>query len=153
LGGRTKRIQHNNGPAYLRATLRLRPPLFEARTMLYRLAADSLVLFHLCFILFVLFGGLLALKWRPVIWLHLPAAAWGVAVEVFHLPCPLTRWENLLRHLAGQDGYGGGFIEHYILTLIYPAGLTPQIQLALGALVLVINIAVYTRLIRRYVQP
>ncbi|MBT1261323.1 DUF2784 domain-containing protein [Pseudomonas sp. VS40] len=120
--------------------------------MLYRLAADSLVLFHLSFILFVLFGGLLALKWRPVIWLHLPAAAWGVAVEVFHLPCPLTRWENLFRHLAGQDGYGGGFIEHYIHTLIYPAGLTPQIQLGLGALVLVINIAVYGWLIRRYVQ-
>ncbi len=120
--------------------------------MLYRLAADGLVLFHLCFILFVLFGGLLALKWRPVMWLHLPAAAWGVAVEVFHLPCPLTQWENLFRHLAGQDGYGGGFIEHYILALIYPAGLTPNIQLALGALVLLINIAVYVWLIRRYVQ-
>ncbi|AZE95969.1 putative membrane protein [Pseudomonas orientalis] len=120
--------------------------------MLYRLAADSLVLFHLCFILFVLFGGLLALKWRPLIWLHLPAAAWGVAVEVFHLSCPLTRWENLLRHMAGQEGYGAGFIEHYILALIYPAGLTPQIQLGLGALVLLINIAVYGHLIRRYRQ-
>ncbi|CAI2798813.1 Putative membrane protein [Pseudomonas [fluorescens] SBW25] len=120
--------------------------------MLYRLAADSLVLFHLTFILFVLFGGLLALKWRPVVWLHLPAVAWGIAVEVFHLPCPLTRWENLFRHLAGQDGYGGGFIEHYLLTLIYPAGLTPQIQLGLGALVLAINILVYGRLIRRYGQ-
>lgn len=117
--------------------------------MLLRLAADSLVLFHLGFILFVLFGGLLALKWRPVMWPHLPAAAWGVAVEVFHLPCPLTRWENLLRHLAGQEGYGAGFIEHYIIALIYPAGLTPQIQLGLGALVLLINIAVYARLIRR----
>jgi len=117
--------------------------------MLFRLAADSLVLFHLTFILFVLFGGLLALKWRRVIWLHLPAAAWGVAVEVLHLLCPLTRWENLLRHLAGQDGYGGGFVEHYILTLIYPAGLTPGIQLALGTVVLLINIAVYACLIRR----
>lgn len=117
--------------------------------MLYRVAADSLVLFHLCFILFVLFGGLLALKCRPVMWLHLPAAAWGVAVEVFHLPCPLTRWENLLRHLAGQDGYGGGFVEHYILTLIYPAGLTPNIQWVLAAVVLLINIAVYVRLIRQ----
>ena len=117
--------------------------------MLLRIAADSLVLFHLCFILFVLFGGLLALRWRRVIWLHLPAAAWGMAVEFFHLPCPLTRWENLLRHLAGQEGYGAGFIEHYIIALIYPAGLTPQIQLGLGALVLLINIAVYARLIRR----
>ncbi|MBT2373456.1 DUF2784 domain-containing protein [Pseudomonas fluorescens] len=118
--------------------------------MLYRIAADSLVLFHLAFILFVLFGGLLALKWRPAIWLHLPAAVWGVAVEFFHLPCPLTRWENLLRHLAGQDGYGGGFIEHYVLTLIYPAGLTPQIQFGLGALVLLINLTVYGWIIRQW---
>lgn len=70
-------------------------------------------------------------------------------MEVFHLPCPLTRWENLLRHLAGQDGYGGGFVEHYILTLIYPAGLTPNIQWVLAAVVLLINIAVYVRLIRQ----
>jgi len=117
--------------------------------MLYRLAADSLVLFHLSFILFVLFGGLLALRWRRVIWLHLPAVAWGIAVEMLHLPCPLTQWENLFRHLAGQDGYGGGFIEHYILTLIYPAGLTPNIQLVLGTVVVVINMAVYVRLIQR----
>ena len=76
----------------------------------------------------------------------------GIAVEVLHLPCPLTRWENLFRHLAGQDGYGGGFIEHYILTLIYPAGLTPEIQWVLAAVVVVINVAVYGGLIRRYVQ-
>ncbi|SDV00751.1 DUF2784 domain-containing protein [Pseudomonas mucidolens] len=118
--------------------------------MLFRIAADSLVLFHLCFILFVLFGGLLALRWRPVVWLHLPAAAWGIAVEFFHLPCPLTRWENLLRHLAGQEGYGGGFIEHYVLALIYPAGLTPHIQLGLGMLALLINLAVYGWIIRRW---
>ena len=117
--------------------------------MLYRLAADGLVLFHLAFILFVLFGGLLTLKWPRVMWLHLPAVAWGIAVEVLHLPCPLTRWENLFRHLAGQDGYGGGFVEHYILTLIYPAGLTPNIQWVLAAVVLLINIAVYVRLIRQ----
>ena len=103
--------------------------------MLYRLAADGLVLFHLVFILFVLFGGLLTLKWPRVMWLH--------------LPCPLTRWENLFRHLAGQDGYGGGFIEHYILTMIYPAGLTANTQLVLGAVVVVVNLAVYARLIKR----
>ena len=82
-------------------------------------------------------------------WLHLPAVAWGIAVEVLHLPCPLTRWENLFRHLAGQDGYGGGFIEHYILTMIYPAGLTANTQLVLGAVVVVVNLAVYARLIKR----
>ncbi|OPK09093.1 DUF2784 domain-containing protein [Pseudomonas sp. VI4.1] len=116
--------------------------------MLYRIAADGLVLFHLLFILFVLFGGLLVLKWRPLIWWHLPAAVWGVSVEVFHWPCPLTDWENLMRRGAGQTGYGGGFIEHYLLPVIYPAGLTPAIQLGLGGVVLVINVLVYGWLIR-----
>ncbi|MHC8320057.1 DUF2784 domain-containing protein [Pseudomonas sp. GB2N2] len=116
--------------------------------MLYRIAADGLVLFHLLFILYVLFGGLLVLKWRQLMWLHLPAAAWGVAVEVLHLSCPLTEWENRMRHAAGQTGYGGGFIEHYVWPVIYPAGLTPTIQLALGSVVLVINVLVYLRLIR-----
>ena len=116
--------------------------------MLYRIAADGLLLFHLLFILFVLFGGLLVLKWRPLIWAHLPAAAWGVTVEVLHLTCPLTQWENLMRQAAGQTGYGGGFIEHYVWPVIYPAGLTPSIQLALGSVVLAINVLVYLRLIR-----
>ncbi|NWB98436.1 DUF2784 domain-containing protein [Pseudomonas gingeri] len=116
--------------------------------MFYRIAADGLVSFHLLFILFVLFGGLLVLKWRRLIWLHLPAATWGVAVEVFHLECPLTRWENLFRQAAGQGGYGEGFIEHYLIPLIYPARLTPTIQLGLGALVLLLNLAVYLRLFK-----
>ncbi|VVM44185.1 hypothetical protein PS662_00458 [Pseudomonas fluorescens] len=116
--------------------------------MLYRIAADGLVLFHLLFILFVLFGGLLVLKWRQLIWWHLPAAAWGVAVEFLHLPCPLTQWENLMRHAAGQTGYGGGFIEHYVWPVIYPAGLTPAIQWILGSVVLAINVVVYLRVIR-----
>lgn len=116
--------------------------------MLYRIAADGLVLFHLLFILFVLFGGLLVLKWRHLIWWHLPAATWGVMVEVFHLTCPLTYWENLARDAAGQTVYAGGFIEHYVWPVIYPAGLTPTIQLGLGSVVLVINLWVYVRLIR-----
>lgn len=116
--------------------------------MLYRVAADGLVLFHLLFILFVLFGGLCVLKWRHLAWWHLPAATWGVAVEVLHLTCPLTAWENRMRHAAGQTGYGGGFIEHYVWPVIYPAGLTPAIQLALGSVVLAINAWVYLRLIR-----
>ena len=116
--------------------------------MFYRIAADGLVSFHLLFILFVLFGGLLVLKWRRLIWLHLPAATWGVAVEVFHLECPLTRWENLFRQAAGQGGYGEGFIDHYLIPLIYPAGLTPTIQLGLGALVLLLNLTVYLHLFK-----
>ncbi|MBU6956805.1 DUF2784 domain-containing protein [Pseudomonas sp. CVAP len=118
--------------------------------MVYRIAADGLVLFHLLFILFVLFGGLLALKWQHLIWWHLPAVVWGVVVELFQLTCPLTRWENLLRQTAGQDGYGDSFIEHYVWTLIYPSGLTPAIQLWLGSLVLLINVIVYVCLTKQW---
>ncbi|VVO39697.1 DUF2784 domain-containing protein [Pseudomonas fluorescens] len=120
--------------------------------MLYRIAADGLVLFHLLFIVFVLGGGLLVLKWHSLCWWHLPAVAWGVAVEVFHLPCPLTGWENQMRRAAGEAGYGSSFIEHYLWPLIYPVGLTPDIQLWLGALVLLINLLVYLVLLRRWKQ-
>ncbi|MEO9335662.1 DUF2784 domain-containing protein [Ectopseudomonas guguanensis] len=118
--------------------------------MFWRTAADALVLVHLGFILFVLLGGLLLLRWPRLIWLHLPAVAWGILVECLHLGCPLTPWENQLRRLAGQAGYDGGFIEHYLIPLIYPAGLTPQLQLWLGALVVLINLAVYAWLVRRW---
>jgi len=118
--------------------------------MLWRMAADALVLVHLGFILFVLLGGLLALRWPRLIWLHLPAVAWGIVVECLHLGCPLTPWENQLRRMAGQAGYDGGFIEHYLIPLIYPAGLTPAIQLWLGAIVVLVNAAVYAWLIGRW---
>jgi hypothetical protein len=72
-----------------------------------------------------------------------------VAVEFFHLPCPLTHWENLMRHAAGQTGYGGGFIDHYLWPIIYPAGLTPTIQLGLAGVVLAVNVLVYLRVIRQ----
>lgn len=121
--------------------------------MLYRIAADGLLLFHLMFILFVLFGGLLALKWRPLVWLHLPAAMWGVCVEVLHLPCPLTDWENLTRRGAGHSGYAGGFIDHYLWPIIYPTGLTPDIQWVLGSVVLVINLLIYGWLFRHWKSP
>jgi hypothetical protein len=139
------RVNDDVRPAY-HGIIRLTP---QGVDMLYRIAADGLVLFHLAFILFVLFGGLLVLKWRPLIGWHLPAAAWGVAVEFFHLPCPLTHWENLMRHAAGQTGYGGGFIDHYLWPIIYPAGLTPGIQLGLAGVVLVANVLVYLRVIRQ----
>lgn len=118
--------------------------------MLWRMAADALVLVHLSFILFVLLGGLLLLRWPSLIWLHVPAVAWGVIVECLHLGCPLTPWENQLRRMAGQAGYEGGFIEHYLIPLIYPAGLTPAIQLWLGAIVVLVNAAVYAWLIGRW---
>lgn len=120
--------------------------------MLYRVSADAIMLFHLLFILFVLFGGLLVLRrpWLAVV--HLPAMAWGAAVEFFHLYCPLTPLENNLRMRAGEEGYQGGFIEHYVIALIYPSGLTPQIQLWLGAIVLGINAAVYGVLTIRWLS-
>ncbi|WP_394561178.1 DUF2784 domain-containing protein [Aquipseudomonas alcaligenes] len=117
--------------------------------MLLRAAADAVVLLHLLFILFVLGGGLLVLRWPRLALLHLPAAAWGVAVELLHLYCPLTPLENQLRRAAGEAGYAGGFVEHYLIPLIYPAGLTPQIQLWLGALVLAVNLPVYGWLLWR----
>ena len=117
--------------------------------MFVLLAADAVLLAHLLFIVFVLFGGLLVWRWYRLIWLHLPAALWGVTVEVLHLQCPLTPLENSLRQAAGQAGYAGGFVEHYLLPVIYPAGLTPQAQLWLGAFVLLFNVLIYTRLLLR----
>ena len=117
--------------------------------MWLRLAADALVLLHLLFILFVLAGGLLALRWPRLALLHLPAAAWGAAVELLHLYCPLTPLENRLRQAAGQAGYDGGFVEHYLIPLIYPAGLTPQLQIWLGGGVLLVNGIIYAWLLAR----
>lgn len=120
--------------------------------MLYRLAADAVVIFHLLFIIFVLLGGLLVLC-RPVLAaVHLPAMTWGAAVEFFHLYCPLTPLENRLRALAGEQGYTGGFIEHYVVALIYPSGLTPQIQLWLGSVVVLVNVLVYGPLLIRFIR-
>lgn len=117
--------------------------------MLYRLAADALLVAHLLFILFVLLGGLLLLRWRILALVHLPAMAWGAATEFFSLPCPLTGWENALRRAAGESGYDGSFIEHYLLPLIYPAGLAPGIQVWLGTSVLLVNALVYLWLLGR----
>ena len=121
--------------------------------MLARLAADAVVLLHLGFILFVLLGGLLVLRWPRLVWLHLPAAAWGMAVEFLHLYCPLTPLENHFRQAAGELGYDSGFIEHYLIPLIYPAGLTEAIQIGLGLAVLAINLPPYLLLARRRLRP
>ncbi|VXC24709.1 conserved membrane hypothetical protein [Pseudomonas sp. 8BK] len=106
-------------------------------------AADAVVVVHLLFILFVVLGGLLVWRWREVVWLHVPAALWGVLVELMRWPCPLTPLEHSLRAAAGQAGYSGGFVEHYLLPIIYPAGLTPQIQIGLGLFVLLFNGLIY----------
>ena len=118
----------------------------------YRALADLVVLLHLAFILFVVLGGLLALRWWWALLLHLPAASWGVFIEVSGGFCPLTPLENWLRRRAGSSGYPGGFIEHYLLQLIYPPGLTHQLQLALGLLVLLANLVAYALVVYRWVS-
>jgi len=117
--------------------------------MLPRLLADLLVLLHLAFALFVVLGGFLVLRRPRLAWLHLPAAAWGAGIEAAGWICPLTPLENDLRRAAGQAGYAAGFIEHYLLRVLYPEGLTRSDQLALAGLVLAINLIAYTLLLRR----
>lgn len=116
--------------------------------MIYQILADVVLVIHLLFIFFVVLGGLLALRKRWVAWLHLPAAIWGALIEFMGWYCPLTPLENDLRQLAGQSGYEGGFIEHYLLPVIYPDGLTREIQLMLGTIVVVINLAIYIYVLR-----
>ena len=115
--------------------------------MLYSFAADTLIIVHLLFILFVLFGGILVFKWRKFLLLHLLAVSWGVLVEFNHWICPLTPWENALRRAAGESGYQSGFIEHYLIPLIYPSNLTHELQYILGGIVIGINLLIYGRLI------
>ena len=104
---------------------------------------------HLAFIVFVMLGGLLVIRRPKLAWLHLPAAIWGTWIEFSGRVCPLTPLENHFRRLGGQAGYEGGFIEHYVTAIIYPDGLTRPVQIALGVLVVAINVAVYARLARR----
>lgn len=114
--------------------------------MIYGWLADAVLLAHLGFIVFVVLGGLLAGRRPWLAWLHVPAALWGMATEFFGMVCPLTPLENRLRRLAGEAGYPGGFIEHYLTAAIYPQELTREHQFWLGAFALLVNLAVYWRL-------
>jgi len=111
--------------------------------VLYRIAADLLVAFHLGFVLFVVLGGLLVLRFPRAAWVHLPAAVWGAWVEWTDTVCPLTPLENHLRRLGGEAGYRGGFIEHYLMPVLYPAGLTRNAQYVLGGVVIGVNLLAY----------
>jgi hypothetical protein len=115
--------------------------------MLYRCLADAVVLVHLSFVAFVVAGGLLALRWPRAAWVHVPAALWGVAVEWSGAVCPLTPLEVTLRQRGGEAGYSGGFVEHTVLPLLYPAALTHGIQLVLGLLVVAVNTIVYVAVV------
>lgn len=111
--------------------------------MIYNLLADLVLFVHLTFVLFVLFGGLLTLRWPRTGWLHLPAAAWGATVEFTGWICPLTPLEHWLRVQGGQVGNEQDFMARYLLPILYPGDLTRDLQLLLGTVVIVLNAAVY----------
>ena len=118
--------------------------------MIYRLAADAVVIFHFCFVAFVVTGGLIVLRWRRVAWLHLPAVAWGVYVEFSGRLCPLTPLENSLREWGGRDTYQEGFVDHYIMPVLYPEGLTHELQIWIGCAIFLINAVCYSVFLYRY---
>lgn len=117
--------------------------------MLYRLLADGVMLLHFAYIVFAIGGAFLVLHRRWWMWLHLPAVAWGAWIEFFSRTCPLTPLENALRARAGQAGYSGGFINHYIARVVYPEGLSPRGQIAIGAFLVILNAVLYWWVWRR----
>ena len=117
--------------------------------MAYRWLADLVLLVHLAFVAFAALGGLLALRRARVAWVHLPCAAWAAFVEFAGIVCPLTPLEIRLRWLGGQPGYAGDFIGHYVTAVLYPAGLTRGLQIAIGSVVVALNVAVYWRVVAR----
>ncbi len=120
--------------------------------MFYRYSADAVLFVHFTFIVFVVIGGLLAVWRRGVLFIHLPAALWGVFVELTGRVCPLTSLENTFRIKAGYAGYSKSFVEHYLLGIIYPESLTREVQYFLGALVVAVNVAIYLWLFYRFRQ-
>jgi hypothetical protein len=117
--------------------------------MSFHRLADLVLILHFGFLAFVVAGGSVVLRWPKAAWLHLPAVFWGALTEFSGWICPLTPLENTLRHRAGESGYTGGFIAHYITRVLYPEGLTRGIQIVLGVLVLALNGAIYTMLLVR----
>jgi hypothetical protein len=118
--------------------------------VIYRVLADVVVLLHFLFVLFVVFGGFLVLRWRNLWWVHAPAAVWGALIEFRDWLCPLTPLENFFRRRGGEGGYHGGFVERYILSLIYPGDIPRGVQIALGIGVIVINVLAYALVMRRH---
>jgi hypothetical protein len=117
--------------------------------MIFRVLADAVVVLHALFLLFVILGGFLALRWPRVVWAHLPAALWGAAIEIGGWLCPLTPLEIALRERGGEEAYRGGFIAHYLIPVVYPPGLTRGVELLLAAGVIAINAPLYAALLRK----
>lgn len=118
-------------------------------TVLFATLAGGVVLLHLAFVLFAAGGALLALRWRWVPWVHLPAAGWAAFIEFTGRVCPLTPLENLLRRNAGLPDYGGDFVARYLFPVLYPAGLTRDAQIVIGMLVVIVNLVLYVAVYRR----
>ena len=119
--------------------------------MMFSMAADAVLLIHFMFILFAAAGGLLALRRPWIAFLQIPAAAWGAFVEIFGKVCPLTYLENYYLVKAGGEGYSDSFVGHYLMPLVYPPGLTREIQYLLAAVVVLLNLAIYGWMICRMV--
>ncbi|MHC5024088.1 MAG: DUF2784 domain-containing protein [Planctomycetota bacterium] len=117
--------------------------------MIYRVLADVVVVAHLAFVVFAVLGGLLVLRWRWVVWLHVPAAAWAALIEFAGWICPLTPLENRWRARGGVETYETGFVEQYIVPVLYPTGLTRSMQVAIGIGVVLLNVVIYALIIRR----
>lgn len=107
------------------------------------LLADLLLAFHAAFVVFVVLGGLLTVRWPRAAWVHVPCALWGSLVVIAGWICPLTPWESALRRAAGEAGYSGGFLDHWVRLALYPPGLTRGVQVGLGVAALALNVAVY----------
>ena len=116
--------------------------------MIYRALAELVLVLHFCFVLFVVLGGLLVLRWPSVVWLHLPAFVWGILVQCFFWVCPLTPLENWFRGLGGQSVYAGGFLDHYISSVLY-ANVSHEFQAALGLLLIALNLIIYSLVLHR----
>lgn len=123
--------------------------------MIYRIAADFVLLLHLAFTLFAVLGGLLVLRRPSLLWLHLGAVLWGVTIELADWICPLTPLENFLRERGGEAGYAGGFIEHYVVRFLYPENLTIALRYLLGGGLIAVNLLIYGYIfwIRRRRKP
>jgi hypothetical protein len=117
--------------------------------MAYRAAADAVLVAHFAFVLFVVLGALLISRWPRLAWLHVPAVFWAAFIEFSGTVCPLTPLEVYLREQAGEAGYAGGFIDHYVVLLLYPDGLTRAAQAVLGAVVVAVSGAIYIVAFRR----
>lgn len=140
-------VSHISGAPYHNENIKL-----NKKNMLYIVSAYITVLLHLAFIIFVPLGGLLVLRWRWWAWIHVPVFLWGALISFGGWICPLTPLENWLRVRGGELGYQGGFIEHYILPVIYPRNLTRGLQIAIGIAVLLLNLVFYAIVVRRMMR-